>query len=515
MTFDRARIIAEGGTYHGHENPLIERAPFDVLSSSYLAVAETGDAPAYIKEDASLPKRMVIEGVFQRADMQNANKRVYPRTLWSSLLSESSPVQQRIAARSMIGHLEHPETGTTDLNKGAILVTKVWMESDGTVKGRAIVYNTPEGLRLQEYIATGTRVGISSRGTGTVDKNGVVQEDFQLETWDMVYNPSTPGAHPTLQRETTTEAIQESKSQHSRQEKRTMTLSQMLAEHTVAVQTLLAVDATKLGEDAKAAHVAQLLDMRVTIAEAFTGERRVKEVDAILASLDAARSAASGKVQEDTMSGSVGGFRSSADNAQGNPPGGMVDRMNTAMAGVKDTPEKQEAWALFARMADLIAANVGVLPRLSAAVAEVEKGDDRRATDEALLREAAEELETLTVRESAAAALIAEMGNTIKALKLKNDKLTSTVAAMSAKKAEAEPKETKTESKEATDAPTKRPTLAERLRAMETAIPKKPSSSRDDATQPDPVQESEDPSMKAARIARIGLASARYVSNMP
>ena len=253
MGFDRSKIIAEGGKYHGSDNPLIESAPFVVTSSSMVALAESGNAPAYLKEDASLPKRMVIEGVFQRADVLNANRRVYPRSLWERLLDPNGSVMQRISERAMIGHLEHPESGSTDLNKGAILITKVWMEADGTVKGRAIIYNTPEGLRLQEYIATGTKVGISSRGTGTVDARGVVCEDFALETWDMVYNPSTPGANPTASE--TTESFTDGKPTRVIENQRDpvridprqsqdkpMSLSKRIAECRANVEPLLAQD---------------------------------------------------------------------------------------------------------------------------------------------------------------------------------------------------------------------------------------------------------------------------------
>ncbi len=95
-----------------------------------------------LNEDAKPAKRMVLEGVFQRSDTPNLNKRVYPRKVWERLCEASSNMMKRIQERAMVGHLEHPKDGATDLMQGAILVTNVKLESDGTVTGRALVYNS-------------------------------------------------------------------------------------------------------------------------------------------------------------------------------------------------------------------------------------------------------------------------------------------------------------------------------------------------------------------------------------
>lgn len=192
-------------TYFGKENPLVETIEFcpqritesveaDVVGQ---ALAEEAGAGSKVDRDG---KRMVLEGVFQRSDVPNANKRIYPRKVWESLLAAKSPVIRRVKERAMIGHLEHPEDGSTDLNRGAILVTGLKLQEDGTVWGRLVVLNTPAGKIVQEYVDAGVKIGISSRGTGSVDSKGVVQEDFNVDTWDIVYNPSTPGAHPTMEK---------------------------------------------------------------------------------------------------------------------------------------------------------------------------------------------------------------------------------------------------------------------------------------------------------------------------
>ncbi len=139
---------------------------------------------------------MKIEGVFQRADTKNANNRVYPRKLWERILSNDSPVSERLSSRSMIGHLEHPADGVTDLRKGAIIVTGLNLDEKGQVIGKAEILDTPDGEIIKEYVRKNVLIGISSRGKGTVQPNGQVAEDYALETFDIVNKPSTPGANP-------------------------------------------------------------------------------------------------------------------------------------------------------------------------------------------------------------------------------------------------------------------------------------------------------------------------------
>lgn len=181
---------------------LIETFDFTPESVVMEDVEAAGAGGLVLAEDARPAKRMVLEGVFQRSDTPNLNKRTYPRKVWEKLCTESSPMMGRVKNRAMVGHLEHPKDGATDLSQGAILVTDVKLKEDGVVWGRCLVYNTPAGRMVQEYVETGTKLGISSRGTGSVDSKGVVQEDYDCNTWDIVFNPSTPGANPKPANET-------------------------------------------------------------------------------------------------------------------------------------------------------------------------------------------------------------------------------------------------------------------------------------------------------------------------
>lgn len=145
-----------------------------------------------------LPKggKWIVEGPAQRSDVKNANQRVYPRKIWEKLISDSkSYVQEAIRSRAMIGHLEHPKDGRTDLGEAAILTVSAELREDGTVWNRFEILETPKGLILQELTAKGVRWGVSSRGNGSVDDTGKVNEsDYTLKTWDAVAAPSTPGA---------------------------------------------------------------------------------------------------------------------------------------------------------------------------------------------------------------------------------------------------------------------------------------------------------------------------------
>lgn len=138
----------------------------------------------------------VLEGVFQRADTKNANGRTYPRALFEKIFADGSPAMERLNSRAMLGLLEHPEDGKTNIRKTSHIVTKLSMNEDGEVLGRLELLDTPDGKIAQELARKGVRLGISSRGAGTVNASGVVEE-YDLETFDIVWNPSTGGAFLT------------------------------------------------------------------------------------------------------------------------------------------------------------------------------------------------------------------------------------------------------------------------------------------------------------------------------
>lgn len=139
----------------------------------------------------------VVEGPYQRSDVKNANKRTYPRKIWErDIANPKSEVQERIKARGMVGHLEHPKDGRSDAKESALVVTSLDLKEDGVVWGKSELLDTPNGRILQELTAKNVRWGISSRGNGSVRSDGTVNEDYKLVTFDGVMAPSTLGAYP-------------------------------------------------------------------------------------------------------------------------------------------------------------------------------------------------------------------------------------------------------------------------------------------------------------------------------
>ena len=145
-----------------------------------------------------------VEGPYQRSGVKNANGRTYGRPIWDSNLAPKSRVMEKVAAKGMIGHLEHPKDGITDGTKGALVTTSLKLREDGVVWGKSELLDTPHGLILQEYTRKGVRWGVSSRGNGSVNADGQVNKDYTVETWDAVMNPSVPGAYPKPQLKSST-----------------------------------------------------------------------------------------------------------------------------------------------------------------------------------------------------------------------------------------------------------------------------------------------------------------------
>ena len=151
-------------------------------------------------EESRINGTMTVEGTFQRADQPNSNKRIYPKQV---LESQVGRLQELIEARRLCGELDHPKNETIKLSNASHLITRLWMEGN-EVFGRAELLNTPAGKVAQTLVNDGVSVGISSRGLGTLseavstDGYKTVNDDYKLVTFDLVADPSTKGAFPTL-----------------------------------------------------------------------------------------------------------------------------------------------------------------------------------------------------------------------------------------------------------------------------------------------------------------------------
>ena len=150
-----------------------------------------------IKENSG---RLIVKGVLQRAESKNQNGRVYPRDV---LLKEVSKyLENQVTERRALGELDHPDSSVVNLNNASHYVIEMHWDGDDLL-GTVEVLSTPSGNILKELFRSGIKLGISSRGLGSVEpvneadgEDGTVevQPDFELIAFDFVSNPSTHGA---------------------------------------------------------------------------------------------------------------------------------------------------------------------------------------------------------------------------------------------------------------------------------------------------------------------------------
>ena len=136
---------------------------------------------------------------------KNKNNRRYPaETTWGRHAHPRSSFMEKVKRRRVIGQLEHPSTGRSSMDKGAVIITEVRPpDKDGEVYIVFETMSTPDGKIVSNYIEDRAGFGLSSRGNGstiTVEGVDVVQEDFEPVTWDCVLDESTPGSEVAARR---------------------------------------------------------------------------------------------------------------------------------------------------------------------------------------------------------------------------------------------------------------------------------------------------------------------------
>ena len=143
--------------------------------------------------------RLIVKGVLQRAEAKNQNGRVYPRETLVREAKKYSEVQ--IKERRALGELDHPDSSVVNLNNVSHNILEMHWNGDD-LNGTVEVLGTPAGNILKELFKSGIKLGISSRGLGSVkemheadgEDSVEVQPDFELIAFDFVSNPSTHGA---------------------------------------------------------------------------------------------------------------------------------------------------------------------------------------------------------------------------------------------------------------------------------------------------------------------------------
>jgi hypothetical protein len=148
-----------------------------------------------LRESKTKPGTFEVEGVMQRAVAENQNGRVYSKDI---LMREAKKyVTEFVDNGNAFGELDHPESPVVSLKNASHIVKELYWKGDDLM-GKVELLNTPAGNIVKEIIRAGHTIGISSRGTGSVQQTNEgqleVQPDFELVCWDFVSNPSTHGA---------------------------------------------------------------------------------------------------------------------------------------------------------------------------------------------------------------------------------------------------------------------------------------------------------------------------------
>jgi len=151
----------------------------------------------------NVPNPFIVDAVFQKFDIKNANGRVYPER---TLKKQVELYQQKINEHRAYGELNHPAESTIDL--GRISHNIIELHWEGRTLVGKLELNISEGFRKLGIVSTmgdmaanhllnGYKIGVSSRGVGSVEQKlgqTIVGDDFELICWDIVSEPSTPGA---------------------------------------------------------------------------------------------------------------------------------------------------------------------------------------------------------------------------------------------------------------------------------------------------------------------------------
>ena len=167
---------------------IVDYIPFEITPQQITESMSTNDG------------KLIVKGVLQRAEAQNQNGRVYPKDL---LMREAKKYTENfIQQKRALGELDHPDSSVVNLQNASHNVLEMHFNGNDLV-GTVEVLGTPSGNILKELFKSGIKLGISSRGLGSVETIGEsgaqeVQPDFELIAFDFVSNPSTHGAflHP-------------------------------------------------------------------------------------------------------------------------------------------------------------------------------------------------------------------------------------------------------------------------------------------------------------------------------
>ena len=157
-------------------------------------ITETTLGVRLLTEEKDGKKNYFIEGVLMQSETKNLNGRVYPGAVMSKEVGRYN--KEYVEQNRAMGELGHPEGPTVNLERVSHIIKDLRLEGND-VYGRAKILDTPYGKIVKNLMDEGAKLGVSSRGMGSLkeqDGVNVVQEDFMLASVDVVADPSAPNA---------------------------------------------------------------------------------------------------------------------------------------------------------------------------------------------------------------------------------------------------------------------------------------------------------------------------------
>ena len=154
--------------------------------------------------NSPVPDPLIVTVVLQKYGVENKNGRWYPEEI---LKREATKYQELINNRAAVGETDHPESTIITVDNISHEIKEIWWDGNVLMGKMEILITkgfinygicSTKGDRVAFFILKGIRIGVSSRGVGTLEKvdgKNIVQNDYDLICWDVVFQPSTPGAY--------------------------------------------------------------------------------------------------------------------------------------------------------------------------------------------------------------------------------------------------------------------------------------------------------------------------------
>ena len=160
-----------------------------------LLITEVNDNVNLVTEEVNGEKQYHIDGIFMQAEQKNRNGRVYPNKVLMNEVKKYN--NDYVKSKRAMGELGHPDGPQLNLERVSHLINELRIDGND-VYGKAKILDTPYGKIVKNLSSEGVKIGVSSRGMGSLkqNNNGVneVQDDFSLAAVDIVADPSAPNA---------------------------------------------------------------------------------------------------------------------------------------------------------------------------------------------------------------------------------------------------------------------------------------------------------------------------------